>query len=297
VPGTHSDPAPGTSLLELAERARPLTLAAEQVLEVDPALAPVLPDLGLRCGTTVVVGGCGGLGATSLVLALLARPSAKGRWCAVVGLPALGPVAAEELDVDLTHLALVPAPGRQWATVTAALLDGLDVVVVQPPQQVRPSDARRLMARARQRRAVLVVLAPSAELQANPAVPPDAAGVPRRLGQHVMSAVWPGFDLCLAVTGGEWVGPGTGFGHLRSRRVDVTVWGRGAAARAAHHFLWLPAEEGGVRIDPSPGDPPSARPFPDSSAAPLRAPLHDPVALHDPATFPAAASAARSAAG
>lgn len=261
MPDTSSDPAPGTSLLELTERARPLTLAAEQVLEVDPALARVLPGQGLRCGTTVVVGGCGGLGATSLVLALLALPSAQGRWCAVVGLPALGPVAAEELDVDLTHLALVPAPGRQWATVTAALLDGLDVVVVQPPQPVRPSDARRLMARARHRRAVLLVLAPSPERLATSMVPPDAAEVPRRLGQHPISAVWPGSDLCLAVTGGEWVGPGAGFGHLRSRRVDVTVWGRGAAARAAHHFLWLPTEEGGVRIDPSPGDPPSAHPF------------------------------------
>jgi hypothetical protein len=250
VPSSSPEPsAPGPSLLELAERARPLSLATEQVLEVAPAVAAVLPDGGLRCGTTVVVGGGGGLGATSLVLALLALPTARGRWCAVVGLPAIGPVAAGELDVDLTHLALVPAPGRQWATVTAALLDGLDVVVVQPPHPVRPPDARRLSARARHRRSVLVVLAPSpGRLQATPTATPGAAGsVPHGLDQRPTSAGWPGFDLRLAVTGGEWFGPGTGFGHLQGRRVDVTVWGRGAAVRAVHHLLWLPAADGGVR--------------------------------------------------
>ena len=249
MPSSSPEPAAsGPSLLELAERARPLSLATEQVLEVAPAVAAVLPDGGLRCGTTVMVGGGGGLGATSLVLALLALPTVRGRWCAVVGLPAMGPVAAEELDVDLTHLALVPAPGRQWATVTAALLDGLDVVVVQPPHPVRPPDARRLTARARHRRSVLVVLAPSpGSLQATSRATPGAAGpVSRALDQHP-AAGWPGFDLRLAVTGGEWLGPGTGSGHLQGRRVDVTVWGRGAAVRAVHHPLWLPAADGGVR--------------------------------------------------
>jgi hypothetical protein len=226
-------------------------LATEQVLEVAPAVAAVLPDGGLRCGTTVVVGGSGGQGATSLVLALLALPTVRGRWCALVGLPTMGPVAAEELDVDLTHLALVPAPGRQWATVTAALLDGLDVVVVRPPHPVRPSDARRLTARARHRRSVLVVLATSpspGSLHATSAGTPGAAGpAPRGLDPRPTSAGWPWFDLRLAVTGGEWLGPGTGFGHLQGRRVDVTVWGRGAAVRAVHHLLWLPAADGGVR--------------------------------------------------
>lgn len=250
---TSSDAAtPGPNLLELAERARPLSLAAEQLLEVDPAVATVLPDGGLRCGTTVVVGDGGGPGATSLVLALLALPTSQGRWCAVVGLPALGPAAAEELDVDLTHLALVPAPGRQWPMVTSALLDGLDVVVVQPPRPVRLPDARRLTARARHRRAILIVLGSSPSTSG---VTPLAAGpVPGGLDLQLMTTGWPEPDLCLAVTGSEWRGPGAGFGHLEGRRVDVMVWGRGAATRGAHHFLWLPAAEGGARSDHSPDD-------------------------------------------
>jgi hypothetical protein len=260
VPRTSPDPAtPGPNLLELAGRARPLSLAAEQVLEVDPAVATVLPDGGLRCGTTVLVGDGlvgdglvgdgGGLGATSLMLSLLALPTSQGRWCAVVGLPALGPAAAEELDVDLTHLALVPAPGRQWATVTAALLDGLDVVVVRPPHPVRPPEARRLTARARHRRAVLVVLSSSS----GPSVvtPPGAGSVPKGPDLRLSATGWPGPDLCLAVTGSEWHGPGAGFGHLQGRRMDLLVWGRGAAARAAHRLLWLPAAEGGARSDVS----------------------------------------------
>ncbi|MBO0894684.1 MAG: hypothetical protein J2O39_09920, partial [Acidimicrobiales bacterium] len=226
MPRTSPAPAtPGPNLHELAGRARPLSLAAEQVLEVDPAVATVLPDRGLRCGTTVVVGDGGGQGATSLVLSLLSLPTSQGRWCGVVGLPALGPAAAEELDVDLTHLALVPAPGRRWATVTAALLDGLDVVVVQPPDPVRLPEARRLAARARHRRAILVVLSSSSSPSV---VAPFEAGRAPGGPERPMASGWPGPDLCLVVTRSEWHGSGTGFGHLQGRRMDVMVWGRGA---------------------------------------------------------------------
>lgn len=221
------------------------------LLEVAPAMAAVLPEGGLRRGATVVVGGGEGLGATSLVLALLALPTQRGSWCAALGLSALGAAAAEELGVDLTHLALVPAPGRQWATVAAALLDGLDVVVVRPPNLVSPPDARRLSARARNRRAALVVLAsgpsslrPTAAATAAP-LGPAVAGSGALVRQ--VTTAWPGSDLRLAVTTSEWVGPGAGFGHLRERQVEVMVWGPAAAGRTSHHRLWLPAAEGGAR--------------------------------------------------
>jgi hypothetical protein len=52
----------------------------------------------------------------------------------VVGLPALGAVAAvEQHGVPLERLVLVPHPGPDWPTVVAALLDGLDMVVVAAP--------------------------------------------------------------------------------------------------------------------------------------------------------------------
>ena len=124
--------------------------AGERPLPVLSALSPLLPD-GLRRGSAVAVRGSAGL-----LLALLAGPSRAGAWCAVVGLPGLGLVAAAETGVALERLALVPDPGPDWAAVAGALLDAMDVVVVAPRGRVLDGDVRRLAARARQRGAVLV---------------------------------------------------------------------------------------------------------------------------------------------
>jgi hypothetical protein len=164
------------------------------------------------------------VGSTSLVLALLAGASQAGSWVGAVGLPTLGLVAAAELGVALDRLALVPRPGREWLTATAALVDALDIIVVRPPPHVRPGDARRLVARARERGAVLLVAA----------------------------AGWPGPDLQLTVTAGEWTGLDGGAGHLRARRVAVHADGRRDAARARQAWLWLPGPDGTVTAAPQP---------------------------------------------
>jgi hypothetical protein len=105
--------------------------AGERPLPVLAALEPLLPPGGLRRGSAVAV-----RGSASLLLALLAGPSQEGAWCAVVGLPALGLVAAAEIGVALERLALVPDPGPDWAAVAGALLDAVDVVVVAPRGRV-----------------------------------------------------------------------------------------------------------------------------------------------------------------
>lgn len=204
-----------TELPELIESTRPVSLAGHRVLPVLPALAGLLPGGGLRRGSTVAVAG-----STSLGLALLAGPSDAGSWCAVVGIPSLGLVAAAELGVAVSRLALVAAPGSEWAAVVAALLDAFDVVMVRPPQRgVRAADARRLVARARERGAVLVPL-----------------------------TRWDGADVRLAVAVRQWHGLGEGSGHLRARLVEVVAEGRGAAAHPRRARLWLPAADGGVTL-------------------------------------------------
>jgi hypothetical protein len=195
-------------LSDLAQRARPVTLADTQLLPVSRALAPLLADGALRRGSTVVVAS-----SVALALALVAKASADGSWVAVVGLPELGVVAAAEAGIILERLALVPRPGANWTMAVAALLDAIDVVLVRPPPRLPPGEARRLAARARERRAVLLALGDG----------------------------WPAAaDLRLAITASRWEGLGQGYGRLEARLVEVVAGGRGAAARERRAKLWLP---------------------------------------------------------
>jgi hypothetical protein len=152
-------------------------------------------------------------------LAIGVAASQAGSWCAAVGWPGLGLVAAAGLGMALERLALVPHPGSQWPDVTAALIDAVDVILLRPPRGVRPSDARRLAARARERGVVLLM---------------SGAG-------------WPVVaDLSLAVVSEGWRGLGQGHGYLQARSVEVSSIGRGAASRERRVQLWLPGGNGAV---------------------------------------------------
>ena len=148
-----------SGLVRLAsEHAEEVGSTAERMLPVLPELRRLLPGGGLRRGSTIAIhnGSASGSGGTSILFALLAAASAAGSWCAVIGLPDLGAVAAAESGIALERLALVPYPGPEWSSVVAALLDGFDVVATAPPGPVAASVATRLAARARQRGGVLV---------------------------------------------------------------------------------------------------------------------------------------------
>jgi len=159
-----------------------------------------------------------------LVLALLAAPLAGGSWAGIVGMRALGLEAAAGLGVRLDRLVLVPEPGTNWAVVTAALLDALDLVVVVPPRRPRLTEVRQLVARARQRATVLVV----AGLDGSA----DARGWSER----------PDVELATEVIG--WEGLGIGYGTLRRRQVAVSSAGRRGADRRLEARVWLPGPEG-----------------------------------------------------
>lgn len=205
----------------------PVEADRERRLEVPDALAMLLPHGGPRRGTTVGIGAGPVPGEITLALTLVSAASHAGRWVSVVGVPAMGPVAATQLGVQLERLVLVPQPTGQWAVVTAALLESMDVVVVRPPDRVRSADARRLVARTREREAVLVVL----------------------------GAGWPeGTDLRLTVTGAAWEGLESGHGHLRARRAEVTVSGRRAGGGDRRGWLWLPGPDGKVGVASGPAN-------------------------------------------
>ena len=187
-----------------------------QVLPVHAGLAHLLPQRGLRRGSTVVV-----RGSTTVLLTLLAQATAEGSWAAVVGMPDLGLLAAAELGVAVSRLALVPRPGAEFPAVVAALLDGLDLVAVVAASTLTTQEttrtrslttvARRLSARARNRESVLVSF-----------------------------GSWPGADLELNCTESRWSGLGQGHGRLVDRELTVTVRGRGVASRPASGRVHLP---------------------------------------------------------
>jgi hypothetical protein len=191
---------------ELGRSVRPLVLARDRSVALTGALGAVVPGAAVVRGSVLRVEGAAGTGATTLGFELAAAFTAVGEWAAAVDLQGtLGARAAGEAGVTLERFAVVRrVPPARWATVVAALLDGVSVVLAEVPRHVSTGDARRLVARARERSAVLVV-----------GGGPWLAGVAFTL--HAEGSVWSGL---------------TDDGMLTHRRLQVRVDGRGEAARA-----------------------------------------------------------------
>lgn len=223
APGAQ--PVPGGRAVP-AGRALPGPEQGARVLPVHPYLAPLLPDGGLRAGSTVVV-----RGSTSLLLALLAEASRDGAWTVLVGYPAAGIAAAADAGCDLERTLVVPLPAGSAVdapAVLAALVDGMDVVVIGPEVTLLDHDRRRLAARARDRGTVLVPAA----------LPPGAGRSSSRDGAtgrmprtQREDGVWSGAHVVLDAVGGGWAGIDQGAGWLRRRTLRVRRTGRGSAAR------------------------------------------------------------------
>lgn len=207
--------------------------AADRHWPVHPDLAALLPGGVLPAGGTLAV-----RGSTSLLLALLAAASGAGAWVAFVGAPAVGMLAAADAGVELERVALVPDPGPDAPAAVAALLDGMDVVVVGPRAALLDADRRRLAARARERGTLLV---------------PTTA--------------WTGAHVTLDARGGTWSGVDRGAGWLRRRTLSVLRTGRGAAARPAEIDVEVPLRTTVVvpgRPSPLVADRPVAEPVTDA---------------------------------
>ncbi|MCE9623715.1 MAG: hypothetical protein K8R99_15355 [Actinomycetia bacterium] len=210
------------SLVELAERGvLSGVVARERTLSVLPAFESLLPNAALQRGSVVA---CEGSAASSLALGLAAGPSQAGAWVAVAGVPDIGLAAAVELGVVPARLVMVTEPtagfnDATWADVLAAMIDGFDVLLLGPGTlRVRTNTARRLVARAQARGAVIVTVGANASF----------AG-----------------DLRFEVTQASWQGLGDGHGVAHDRRARVQLTGR-RVPRPRHTELWLPTTNGAV---------------------------------------------------
>ncbi len=196
------------------EVARPVVLARERALVVRGELGSLLPGGVLRRGLTATVGGRLGGGVTTLALSLAAAVTDAGEWAGAVDLGCtLGAEAAEAAGVALDRFAVLRGvEPAQWAASVAALLEGVTLVIAELPRHVSYADARRLVARTRERGAVLVVVSTSVRW------PADAG-------------------LRLVAGGGRWRGLADGAGLLEHRELVVRVDGQGAAARTRDGIL------------------------------------------------------------
>lgn len=210
----------------LARAAGGAAQPGEDILPVLPALRGLLATGGLPRGHVVATGAWG-----LLCLALAAGASRSGAWCAVVGLPSAGLLAAADVGLDLGRLLLVAEPAASWPQVVASLLDGCDIVMLRPPDRPSAQLRRKLEAAARRHGSVLLV-----------------------------PGEWEGAQARLHIAAQEWAGIGAGHGRLRARRVQVVASGRGAGARPRTEWLWLPGPDGAVAaVADAPRDLPAAR--------------------------------------
>jgi hypothetical protein len=209
---TLSSPAPaGEEIRLLQSRIQQMqaTKLDTRAVRTHPALESLLPGGALRSGAAYSVEH-----STALVMALMAGPSADGVWCGVVGMPDFGVEAASRFGIDLERLALVPHPGEEWLTVTAAMADVVGVVVTRMPARVPDSVVARLQSRIRQREATLIVLGD-----------------------------WPQSEATLRITESSWSGIGRGHGHLAARQAMVSATARTGSGRPRRARLWLPDRE------------------------------------------------------
>jgi hypothetical protein len=202
-------------LAAAAAAVTPTTLAHQRTLPVVDPLAALLPAGSLVRGQAVA---CRGVAAPSLALALAIEATVAGAWLAVVGMPWLGVEAAAELGIPLERLVRVDPGDSDWADITAAVLDGFEVVITPVPRRLPAAPLRRVQARVRAREAVLV-----------------AVGDPGPLAA----------DVVVESSTQMWEGIENGWGHLCGRRVTVEVSGR-RVPRRRRADLWLPASGGGV---------------------------------------------------
>ena len=216
-----SEDAAREHLRDVAVHARPLLLAGERSVALGGELRELVPGGAIVRGSVLGVRGDAGAGSTTLTFELAAALTATGEWAAAVDLDGtLGARAAEEAGVALERFAVVRrVPPSRWATVVAALLDGVSLVITDVPRGVTLGDARRLVARAREREAVLVV----------------------------RGNEWPGeVAFTVHAEGSVWVEL-SDTGALSARRMHVRVEGRGAASRARSGLLAARAESRGRR--------------------------------------------------
>ena len=209
------------AIKEIANFVAPTSLANEKILPVDKELASLFPSKGIRRGSIVSVSGDASV---SLAIALTAEISRGGNWIGVVGLPSLGLSCVSEMGIPLQRWVFIDQPKVQIEESIAVLAAGVDLILLGEETKIAPSQTRRFVARIRAQGSSVIFVT----------------------GKNSSQLTF-GLDLSLSVESSKWLGLGVGHGRLSSRRVEVSVSGRGAASRSQKIAFWLPNSRGEIQ--------------------------------------------------
>jgi len=207
------------TLAALLEQTAPLSPVERtaRLLPAPAALQHLLPDGGLMRGTAVEIADMGLL--LAMAGAAVTHPDGileLTGWCAAIGLPELGLLAATRHGIDPDRLLVVDQPGQHWADIVLAMLPAVDAVLTAVPERLEPRLAHRINAAVRKNRAVLLT-----------------------------TGTWQGSQLRMSADESRFYGLGAGHGLISGRQVTVTVTGRGAAGGVGRRArVWLPDEHG-----------------------------------------------------
>lgn len=163
-----------------------------------------LPDPG----EVVALLGRPGLGATRFGLSLLGALTGRGPVAIVDVRGWMAPPALWEAGIPPERIVLVRCGDRlRWARATATLLEGMPALFAEVPGGTRAGVLRRLAARARSHRTVLLLR-------------PLDGTIPSGIAQLRVEAV-----------GVTWEGVGQGHGRLVRRRSTLLLSGRAVQGR------------------------------------------------------------------
>lgn len=143
-----------------------------------------------------------GNGGWSVGFALAGAAASTRGWVAMVEVGNAGFRSAQEVGLPLERLLVLQSiPVSKLSSVVAALVEVVEVVVVNPRRPIKVRDARRLRARIQEQQALLISL--------------DG-------GRH-----WPDkLDVELETGTNRWTGLGSGHGVLQSREFEIVATGR-----------------------------------------------------------------------
>lgn len=159
-----------------------VALAAPAVLpEAERATPEALLPLGEDAAGVVSL-----TGSVGVLLAVAALRQGPEDWCGIVGCEGLGWCAAAEAGLDLSRVLAVPAadlPPNLLTAALGALLDGVATLLVSAAAagRLRPRERRTLLARARERRCLILTPFPwegsrTLNASATSPVPTEQAG-------------------------------------------------------------------------------------------------------------------------